>query len=562
MNRRPLSPAGVARCGAVLGAAATALLSGAPPASAEPPGPLEDEVLYEFMPIAWRDSDGDELRYGDFGGMTASLDYLKGLGVTGVWMTPIFPSPAYHGYQHMEADKVNPRFGTEDQFLEFVRKAHELKMKVYIDFVAYGINQDSVYFTDSHEKPESKYTSWLAYKDPANKTYEGYTFRTWNGAEVGFVHWNLNSPEPRRLVTEWPKHWLDPNGDGDPSDGVDGFRLDHVWAEYKDGPDGWGYNVLDFWVPWKRALRKVNPDVVTFAEQARWQTTGEDLLPAFDAAFTKPLESAARQSLKEGNAEYVSRALHEAIRGETGAHKNGMGGTFLAIMGDHDVDRIASDVEPGKKPDPLMRRPKLAAVMLMTQPFPPVVYMGDELGMIGVKRKAATDAGDIPVREPFKWKAVAGPPMTDYWQANREAVRNAYSHDNDGRSVEEQEGKTGSLLETYRALIALRRSSAALRQGEYIALRCAEPSLWVFLRQKGEEMVLVCVNLGEESLNVRIPTPRMIGRWTAWDIERAFDATPEGTAAPLFEPGESSGTLKIAGLGAVVYRLERKKDAR
>jgi glycosidase len=179
-----------------------------------------------------------------------------------------------------------------------------------------------------------------------------------------------------------------------------------------------------------------------------------------------------------------------------------------------------------------------------------------------VRRKAATDAGDIPAREPFKWKAMAGPPMTDYWQANREAVRGAFSRDNDGRSVEEQEGKTGSMLETYRALIALRRSSGALREGEYIALRCAEPSLWVFLRQKGEEMALVCINLGEASLNVRIPTPRMIGRWTAWKIEHAFDVTPEGAAAPAFEPGESSGTLKIAGLGAVVYRLERNKDAR
>ena len=61
---------------------------------------VADDVFYQFMPIAWRDSDGDANRFGDFGGMAASVPYLQSLGVTAVWMNPIFPSPAYHGYQH------------------------------------------------------------------------------------------------------------------------------------------------------------------------------------------------------------------------------------------------------------------------------------------------------------------------------------------------------------------------------------------------------------------------------------------------------------------------------
>ncbi len=527
------------------------------PRLTEPPAALAGEILYQFMPIAWRDSDGDELRYGDFGGMTASLDYLKSLGVTGVWMTPIFPSPAYHGYQHLEADRVNPRLGTEAQFLAFVREAHARDMKVFIDFVVYGINHDSTYFEDAHKKPESRYTSWLAFKDPENTTYQGYTFRTWNGAEVGFVHWNLNTPEPRELVTAWAKRWLDPDGDGDPSDGVDGFRLDHVWREYKEGPDGWGYNLHDFWVPWKKALQKVNPRVITFAEQAQWESTGAELLPAFDAAFTKPLELAAREALRTGEADGLYRAMHEAVRAETGARRDGVVGTFLAILGDHDVDRIASDIEPDKRPDPLMRRPKLAALMLMTQPFPPVVYMGDEIGMAGTRRKGATDANDIPVREPFKWKAVAGPPMTDYWQASPHAVKDAFSRDNDGRSVEEQEGKAGSLLEMYRRLITLRKSSRTLRDGDYLALRVAEEGAFVFMRQKDQEILLVAMNLKDEPVTVRIPAPRMVGRWGAWKVEQVFDLAHADDAAPTFETTESTSSLKLPALGAAVYRLER-----
>src|SRR5512141_2239889 len=93
-----------------------------PIAWAEPLGgrPVADDVFYQFMPIAWRDSDNDASRFGDFGGMTASLDYLQQLGVTAVWMNPIFPSPAYHGYQHGPADQINSRLGSEAEFLGFV----------------------------------------------------------------------------------------------------------------------------------------------------------------------------------------------------------------------------------------------------------------------------------------------------------------------------------------------------------------------------------------------------------------------------------------------------------
>jgi glycosidase len=523
------------------------------------PVSLADEVLYQIMPIAWRDADNDELRYGDFAGMTAGLDYLRDLGVTGVWMTPIFPSPAYHGYQHMEADKVNPRLGTEAQFLDFVKAAHDRGMKVFIDFVAYGINQESSYFQDAHNNPASPYTSWLAFKDPKNESYQGYTFRTWNGSEVGFVHWNLNSPEPRKLVTDWAVHWLDPNADGDTSDGVDGFRLDHVWYEYKEGPNGWGYSIKDFWTPWKTALRKVNPRVVTFAEQAEWETTGARLIPAFDAAFTKPFETAARDAIRTGKADALYDSIHEAQRGLQALPRRDRG-TYLAILGDHDVDRLASAVEPSKNPDPAMRRPKLGAFILMTQLYPPVVYMGDEIGMLGVRRKGSTDANDIPVREPFKWKAVASPPMSDYWQASRQAVEGAFSKDSDGRSVEEQAGVKGSLLETYRRLIALRRASAALRNGEYISLKAEDaPSLWLFLRRTDDEMVLVAANLADAPATTRIRPPRMIGRWEAWNIERIFDLTTgggEGDGATL-KPVEGGASLNIPPLGAAIFHFGR-----
>lgn len=444
----------------------------------------QEDVFYHFMPIAWRDSDNDTYRFGDFGGMTASLDYLEDLGITAVWMNPIFPSPAYHGYQHGPADEINARLGTEAEFLSFVQAAHARGIKVFLDLVVYGISQDSIWFQDAYGNPGSPYDDWLAFTNSGNTQYLGSTYTTWNGDTVGFIHWNLNNANPTALVTGWSQKWLDPDENGDPSDGIDGYRLDHVWERYSSGPNGWGYNLDDFWVPWKAALQTVNPDVFTFAEQADWGITGANLLPAFDATMTKPFEFAARDALANEQAGNLYSSMAATLASLPA------GKIFVGIIGDHDVDRLASVIGTN------FEKGKAAAAVLLTQPFPPVLYHGDEIGMLGVKGNYGGDANDIPMREPFKWNAVAGPPMSNYWILNSQAYNNAYSSDNDGRSVEEQDGTSGSLLEEYKLLIAARKAHVALRRGSYHAVTADSSRIWAFLRhQDGEETLLVAINV-------------------------------------------------------------------
>ncbi len=136
----------------------------------------QDEVIYQIMPIAWRDSNLDttgsvQTRFGDFGGLAAteSLDYLQYLGVTMVYLQPIFPSPAYHGYQHGPADQLNPRFGTEPEFLAFVNAAHARGIKVILDFVAYGISHTSPYYASAYNNPSSMYDRWLAFTNTGTR---------------------------------------------------------------------------------------------------------------------------------------------------------------------------------------------------------------------------------------------------------------------------------------------------------------------------------------------------------------------------------------------------------
>lgn len=518
-------------------------LAACPPAQAQSLNrPPQDEVFYQIMPIAWRDSDNDTrsgqpARFGDFGGLTASLDYLQYLGITSVYLQPIFPSAAYHGYHHGAADALNPWFGSEAAFLAFVNAAHARGIKVILDFVAYGISQNSTYYTSARNNPSSIYDPYLAFTNTANTNYVGSTYTTWSGASIGFINWNLNNAGPVGLVTAWARKWLDPNNDGDPSDGVDGFRLDHAYSNSPDGGGTWGANIA-FWQTWCQSLRATKPSVFIFCEPGDWGNYGTDLLTptGFDAVLTKPFEFAARDAVANANAQQ----LYDSVRATVAATPAGK--TIVAQMNDHDSDRLATALGSS------IPRHKAAAAVLLTQPFPPNIYFGDEIGMRGGTLSGSTDANDIPHREPFKWNAVAGPPMSNYFILNTTAYNARVSQNNDGRSVQEQQGVAGSLLETYRSLIAARKNSVALRQGSSIPVANTSARVWSFVRQHPGQTVLVAINLSGSSIgtSVNLSPFGLAGTATPSDLITG-SSLPTITAA-----NQSSYPLTLPAYGSVI----------
>src|SRR5215216_6223802 len=92
-----------------------------------------DVVFYEIFVRSFRDSDGDGI--GDFNGITEKLDYLHDLGIRGIWLMPINPSPSYHGYDVTDYYAVNPDYGTMDDFKRLLAEAHKRDIKVIIDLV-------------------------------------------------------------------------------------------------------------------------------------------------------------------------------------------------------------------------------------------------------------------------------------------------------------------------------------------------------------------------------------------------------------------------------------------
>ena len=474
----------------------TELLSQPGPSTART-GLVYQDIFYQFMPIAWRNAGGKNgthnVRFGDFDGMTASLGYLQNLGITAVWMTPIFPSNAYHGYQHGDGSQLNPWFGDQTKWVNFVNAAHAKGIKVFIDLVAYGVSTQSTWFQDSFQKPASIYTNWIDYLDTQNKTYGGYNYPTWDGDTIGFAFWNLNDTGPQNLVITWCKKWLDPKGDKSLVGGVDGFRLDSVWPNGNYGP---GYTTANFWTNWKAAIRQVNPKAFVFAEQGAWDL-GVNTIPPMDGAFTIPLMFGLRSGLNSS----ASSDLYTVASSTYAFRPPADGRAFLGITGNHDNDRLATVL--GNNGD----KNKLAARIQFSLPYPPVIYYGDELGMLGQKSNAFnSDANDIPNREPFKWNAVEGVPMSEYSKLNAGAYAGRYSKDNDGRSVQEQTRVSGSLLETYRELARLRKQELALRFGSYEALATNNASIYAYDRRIGPDSIIVLTNLspGSQTFTVNL----------------------------------------------------------
>jgi glycosidase len=298
--------------------------------------------------------------------------------------------------------------------------------------------------------------------------------------------------------------WVDPNRDGDFTDGADGFRLDHMM----DDLDSKGIltNLFaDFWRPAFDRLRAINPDIALIAEQWDWQY-GEDYLTRADtsAVFAFPIHEAIRSWDRTALVTAINRTSEVTPAGKA----------QLIFAENHDVSRIASD--PGMTPEKL----RSAAALVFLLRGTPILYYGQELGMRGRKDAGyQTDEADIPMREAFKWAAIDAAPEQAIWY-RRPGERfwdQRYARDHDGISVEEQQLRPDSLLSHYRRLASLRRTHAALVAGEQ-AVMAGDARLLIVQRSTPDQRLLIVSNLSAEAVDYEGPGsagPDLIGGGTA-----------------------------------------------
>lgn len=436
-----------------------------------------DAVFYEIFVRSFRDSDGDGI--GDFNGITEKLDYLQALGIRGIWLMPIHPSPSYHGYDVTDYYRVNPDYGTLEDFQRLLEEAHKRGIKIIIDFVMNHTSARHPWFQQALT-PGSPYHEWYIWSDTDPGTPGPWGAKAWHRASNGqyyyAIFWdqmpdlNYQNPAVREEMKKITSFWLEQVG-------VDGFRLDAVryLVEGDQLADSKANHA--FLEEWGQYYRSLAPHAFTVGEAwtdnanvKKYTNTNREL----DSAFNFDL-SAAMLKLNEGNVSTLRFVLQTTLR-DFPEQDNA---NFIT---NHDMPRIMNQLGADKE-----QRAKLAAGILLTAPGIPFVYYGEEIGMSGTKP-------DELIRTPMQWDSSQGAGFTSGtpWQR----INSDYTTVN----VASQQGDAQSLLEHYRALIHLRNAHPALRIGKTYVAESNSNKILSYLRVSRDETLLVVIHIGSAPL--------------------------------------------------------------
>jgi glycosidase len=444
------------------------------------------EIYYQVMVRSFYDSNGDGI--GDLRGLATQLDYLQELGVTAIWIMPVFASPAYFNYYADDFFKIDPALGTMEDFRALCTDIHRRGMKILLDMETQYITKRHEWFADAEKNPQSRYGDYISWTDREENiplpAYGGFTENySYDGTKVGILSLNMNNPDVVAYQKKIYAFWLDPDGDGNLSDGVDGYRMDHVMDNLDNA--GVSIGLLErVWKPVVEYTRKINPSVFYLVEPSDWGSKWDATLRAsgMDGAFNIPLRGSIVYMAKD-------RIVESGIRDV----KNGTKGKLsFTVIENHDNNRFASEVSS----DPAALR--LGAVLNLTLPGVPCLYYGQELGMKGEKIEGLDDGNDIPRREAFRWfKDWKKKGMAVWYKIpGREFWEDAGVKLDDGTALEEQRNDPSSLYAFYKKMIAIRKKTPALQSGEAVELDSKDENVLAFGRKLSGSCVVI-VNLSD-----------------------------------------------------------------
>jgi alpha-amylase len=474
---------------AALAVAALPFLRTAPASAATPLPHAASGVYYEIFVRSFADSNGDGI--GDLNGITTRLDYLKWLGVSGLWLTPIFPSPSYHGYDVTNYFAVNPQFGTMADFRRLLRQAHARGIKVLIDMVLNHTSNRNPWFEQALN-PKSPYHDWYTWAGkgtdlaalssvgvPAWHPRDGEYYLGDFSAQMPDL--NYDTPAVRHEMIKVGRFWL--------RQGVDGFRLDATTQIYIDFESDIGSQRaigknLSWWQQYRSALRATDPSVFLLGEvpatrEAQAVPYYSALNSVFDFPLAKVLIAAAAGEKSPNLGEYVRKAWHRFAEDARGPIVDS------PFIGNHDRDRVIDQLDGN------MSHMRMAAAMLLTLPGDPFVYYGEEIGMHGVKP-------DPSIREPMRWDRNLHAPGETWWEP---APDNASPR----LSVAAERADPHSLLYFYRRLIHWRIELPALRDGDIAPYAADGGAISAYTRADRTQRLLVIHNLAGTSRTVQLP---------------------------------------------------------
>ncbi len=498
----------------------------------------------------WRWSMYDRLYGGDFQGVIDKLDYLKELGVTAIYFNPVFQASNSHKYNARnyvhaddmygvpgEHDRVSPQEDYNDpatwvfdesdrKLLDLVGEAHARGIRVILDGVWNHVGDDHPAFLDVERNGrDSPYADWFDIE-----SWDPFEYVGWAGfdglPEFAKSESGLASQEVFDHIANVTRRWMDPNGDGDPSDGIDGWRLD-VPTEIP----------MPFWEEWCALVRSINPDAYITGEI--W-SPGEDWLDGrtFDAVMNYQLPKIALRWFAN-DADRITATEFDRLLGRLRI-RYPRNSTYVLqnLFDSHDTDRWVSRIanpdleyDAGNRlqdgsPDYFDERPsetdykrlKLMAVFQATYVGAPMIWYGTEVGMFG--------ADDPMCRMPMWWEDLGPYDDPEYIVMD-------------------------DLREHFRGLFRLRNANELLRTGEFrTAVVLDDQDVYGYWRTSdgSAESVLVLLNNGPRIRNVVLNAAA--GHSDYRDFTRLF-----GDAKIEAAPDGASMSVELPPVAGVVIRV-------
>ena len=522
------------------------------------------EVGYQIYPRSFYDSNNDGI--GDLNGITEKLDYLKNLGITLIWVCPIFKSPMDdNGYDISDYYDVNPEFGTKEDLEKLIAEAEKRGIKVILDLVINHTSDEHEWFLEALKNPESKYRNYYIFKrgenglPPTNwrshfggsawEKVEGETDE--NGNEMYYLHLftkkqpdlNWENPEVRKELYKIVNYWLEK--------GIAGFRVDAINSIKKDaryldlpvdGADGMAYNVeytlnqpgIEEFLSElaKETFKKYN--AMTVAETPMLEYERYNDFIGEDGFFTMIFDfSYADLDMTKGGFYYSLRdiptiELRDAIfESQLTQQKYGWGAPFLE---NHDLPRSLNKFFGEKANE---TNAKLLANVFFLLRGTPFIYQGQEIGMDNFVRNDISEFDDIASKDQYQRALGEGFSSEEaLYFVNKRSRDNSrtpmqwgnsknagFSKDENSKSwikltgsqattnVADQINDKDSIFSHYKKMIDLRQNgkySDCLTFGDFISIPLENEKIIAYVRKYGNQKVLCISNFSELKQEVKL----------------------------------------------------------
>ena len=445
-----------------------------------------NRVFYQIFVGSFSDSNGDGI--GDLRGIIDRFDYLNdgdpnsglSLGVEGIWLSPIFTSPSYHKYDVTNYYEIDPKFGTMGDLQELIALCHERGVKLILDLVINHTARNNQWYQDfifAHQIGNENHAYYDFYSW-AETPKSGATYSPITGSghyyECNFSgdmpELNFDNEAVRQAVLDVAKYYLDM--------GIDGFRFDAAkYIYYGNEPKN-----ADFWTWYMNELRAIKPDIYTVAEVWDGDSVTFPYFAStncFNFSMSQPSGRIAA-AVKEENISAFVNYVDSYIKSIQAQNPNASMVTFIA---NHDTDRAAGFLTTAGG------YAKMAANLSILLPGSSFIYYGEEIGMLGSRGGANTDANR---RLAMLW-------------GDGDTVKNPiganYKAQQSNGTVADQLADSDSLYTHYKKLIAIRKANPEIAYGTFTPLQSIS-KVGGFLCSYDGSTVAVLHNTTTESVQI------------------------------------------------------------